>query len=163
VPGVEVRLARPEELGPLGDLTVTAYRADDLLVENDYYEPVLRDAARRAREAELLVAVQGDELLGGVTYCAPPSPWCELAGPGQSEFRMLAVALTARRRGVARALVEECIRRSRERGHSAVLLSSLPVMTGAHALYRSLGFERTPDRDWTPAPDVHLWGFRLDL
>jgi hypothetical protein len=44
-----------------------------------------------------------------------------------------------------------------------VLLSSLPMMTAAHALYRECGFVRAPELDHSPKPDVHLWAFRLSL
>ena len=160
---VEVRPAREHELVGVGRLTVAAYRADDLLVEGDFYEPVLLDAPRRAREAEVLVAVRDDALLGAVTYCVFGSPWAELCAEGEGEFRMLAVDPAARRQGVARLLVDACVERSRALGHRAMVLSSLPQMTAAHRLYTSVGFERTPEKDWTPAPDVHLWGFRLEL
>ncbi|WP_448061513.1 GNAT family N-acetyltransferase [Cellulomonas hominis] len=58
VPGVVVRVARdPREIADAGALTAEAYHADRLLDEDDDYEVELRDAARRAREATLLVAV----------------------------------------------------------------------------------------------------------
>ncbi len=158
-----VRPAHADELEAVGRLTVAAYRADDLLVEDDFYEPVLADAARRAHEAELWVALAEGRLVGGVTYCTAGSPWAELAGPREGEFRMLAVDPSARRQGVARSLVEACVRRSRDLDHRAMVLSSLPQMTGAHRLYEAVGFVRAPERDWTPVPGVHLWGFRLDL
>ena len=44
-----------------------------------------------------------------------------------------------------------------------VLLSSLPQMTAAHALYREFGFVRAPELDHSPKPRVDLWGFVLDL
>ncbi|SJN19146.1 hypothetical protein FM114_01830 [Luteococcus japonicus LSP_Lj1] len=36
-------------------------------------------------------------------------------------------------------------------------------MTSAHRLYRSLGFVRAPELDWSPRHDVHLIAFRLGL
>lgn len=37
-------------------------------------------------------------------------------------------------------------------------------MERAHALYESLGFRRTPERDWyVPGEEVLLWVFRLDV
>jgi hypothetical protein len=36
-------------------------------------------------------------------------------------------------------------------------------MASAHRLYERLGFRRTPEQDWYPAPDVHLITYRLDL
>jgi ribosomal protein S18 acetylase RimI-like enzyme len=161
--GLVVRRVRSEELAAVGELTVAAYRADGLLLADDYYEAHLRDAESRDREAEVLVAVVDREVVGAVTFCQAGSPWAELSGDGEGEFRMLAVAPSARRQGVARLLVGACVSRSRSAGHRAVVISSLPMMTGAHRLYETLGFVRTPERDWDPAPGVHLWGFRLDL
>jgi hypothetical protein len=36
-------------------------------------------------------------------------------------------------------------------------------MTGAHALYARLGFERDESLDWDVNPSVQLLGFRLEL
>jgi GNAT superfamily N-acetyltransferase len=98
-----------------------------------------------------------------VTFCAPGSPWCELARPDEAEFRMLAVAPDARRRGAAQALVQRCVERARELRCTAVVLSSLPTQLAAHRLYGRLGFRRTPDLDWSPQAGVDLLAFRLDL
>ena len=81
----------------------------------------------------------------------------------QGEFRMLSVAPEARRRGVARALVEHCLGLARDGQLREVLLCSMDVMTKAHALYTSLGFHRAPELDWKPVPSVQLLAFRLEL
>ena len=36
-------------------------------------------------------------------------------------------------------------------------------MTAAHRIYERHGFERVPDRDWSPVPGVHLIAFRKEL
>ena len=36
-------------------------------------------------------------------------------------------------------------------------------MATAHRLYERLGFVRTPERDWSPSPDVDLLAYRLPL
>ena len=163
---VHVRPAHTSELAEIGELTVAAYDADGVLIENDPYAHHLRDAATRAREAELYVAVleeRPDAVAGTVTFCPQGSAWSELARPGEGEFRMLAVAPAARRRGVAQALVSVCLQRSTELGYSAVVLGSLPAQQPAHRVYERLGFRRTPDLDWSPADGVDLLAFRLDL
>jgi GNAT superfamily N-acetyltransferase len=168
---VTVRPAHTSELGAVGDLTVAAYSADGYLVEDDPYLAALRDAPTRAREAEVYVAeladaVAGrvsDSLAGTVTFCPQGSPWCELAGQGEGEFRMLAVDPAARRRGVAAALVGLCVERSRELGYTALVMSSLAIQRPAHQLYERLGFRRTPEQDWSPHEGVELIAFRLDL
>lgn len=160
----ETRLAQPEEYAAVGDLTVEAYAVDGFLDEGEDYTNHLRDAAGRAADAELWVAANGSRVLGSVTYCPPGSRFCELAtGPDQGEFRMLAVAPAARRSGVGRALVEQCIARSRTLGHRELVLSSLASMTAAHGLYAALGFVRAPELDWRPIPQVELLGFRFPL
>ena len=165
-----VRPARPAEYAPVGRLTADAYRADGLLDAADHpvessYEAQLLDAARRAREAELWVAAEEDgEILGTVTWCPPGSPWRQLARrDDQAEFRMLSVAPAGRRRGVGRALVDACLSRARLDRTSEVVIWSHPLMTGAHALYLRMQFERAHDLDGSPAPGVHLWGYRLPL
>ena len=164
-----IRVAEPSEYAEAGRVTAEAYRIDDLLQRADglidtAYEAELTDAGRRAREAELLVAVEDGQVLGTVTWCPPTSPWRELATEqDQAEFRMLSVAAAGRRRGVGRALVAACLERARAEGMREVLLSSLPQMTAAHALYREVGFVRSPELDHSPKPHVHLWAFRMTL
>ena len=164
-----VRVAEPSEYAAAGRITADGYHADDLLRRTDGlidfgYEAELKDASRRAREAELLVAVDDGKVLGTVTWCPPSSPWRELSTrPDQAEFRMLSVAAAGRRRGVGRALVNACLDRARAHGMREVLISSLPQMTAAHALYREFGFVRAPELDHSPKPDVHLWALRLVL
>ena len=164
-----VRVAEPAEYAEAGRVTADAYRIDDLLRRTDgvidtAYEAELTDAGRRAREAELLVAVDDGQVLGTVTWCPPTSPWRELATSqtkrsfGCSRWpRLDAVA------GVGRALVEACLDRARAAGMREVLLSSLPQMTAAHALYREFGFVPRPELDHSPKPHVDLWAFVLGL
>jgi ribosomal protein S18 acetylase RimI-like enzyme len=67
---------------------------------------------------------------------------------------MLGVSPAAAGTGVGRALVQRCVDRSRELGDESLVISSLPSMTNAHRLYERIGFERAPQRDWSPAPGV---------
>ncbi|MGJ9421100.1 GNAT family N-acetyltransferase [Aeromicrobium sp. CF3.5] len=166
---IVVRPAHPGELDAVGALTVAGYDAEGYLVRPDGtydhdYATWLGDATSRGRDGGLLVAVEGDELLGTTTWCPPGSPHRDLATRSdQGEFRTLSVSPTARRRGIGRILVEECLRLARHDGLTEVLLCSLPEMAPAHRLYASSGFTRRPDLDWSPAPGVTLWGFSIDL
>lgn len=159
---MRVRLARPADLGIVGEITVRAYQ-EFLLGPDDPYADRLRDAATRARESELWVADDDGDIRGSVTWCPEGSPWRELAGPGEGEFRMLSVAPEAQGRGVGDLLVRHVLDLARTAGHGRVLLSSLPTMAAAHRLYARHGFTRLPDRDWRPIPDVLLLAFVLDL
>ena len=142
---------------------MAAYASLPAAAESDYVVK-LRDAAARDREAELWVAVSSeDEVLGTVTICHEGSPWREIARGDEGEFRMLAVAPQAQGQGVGAALVGLCINRFREVGAPGIVLSTLPAMHAAHRLYERHGFERLPDRDWSPAPGVDLVAYYLDL
>jgi ribosomal protein S18 acetylase RimI-like enzyme len=155
----------PAELEAVGLLTEAAYEHEGFLRgAEDGYRDQLRAADRRAAEAELAVAVDEDgSLLGTVTFCRAGTPWAEVSAPGEAEFRMLAVAPTARGRGVGSTLTSWCLDRARAEGCKAIVLSTLPMMASAHRLYERLGFVRTPEIDWYPAPEVHLITYRLDL
>jgi len=161
--GVGVRIARADEVEAVGRLTLDAYTHSGFIVEDDFYAQHLLDAASRRTGAELFVADLDGRMVGTVTFCPEGSAFREVARPGESEFRMLAVHPDARRRGVAEALVRRCVERSRELGCSALALSSLPAQVEAHALYARTGFQRARELDWTPAPAVDLIGFRLTL
>lgn len=161
---ITIRTAREDEHTEVGELTARAYLSDGHVPEGSDYATVLRDAKGRAAAAELLVAVDGTGgPLGTVTLCLPGSEYVELAGPGEVEFRMLAVNPAARGRGIARRLVESVLARARELGFGRVVLCSAEGMTAAHGLYRSMGFRRWPERDWAPMPGVNLLALQVDL
>lgn len=163
LPDVHVRRATDDDLEAVAALTVAAYQADGLVTPDDPYVAELADAASRARDAELWVAVDGEQVLGSVTFCLPGTPWAELSRAGEGEFRMLGVAPHARGRGIAEALVRHLLDRSRDLGLDALVMCSKVEMTTAHRLYDRLGFTRDPERDWCPVEGVNLLGFRLDL
>lgn len=161
-----IRAARPAEYTAVGGITVEAYRASGF-VDSEHstgYAATLADAATRAREAELLVAVDADDqLLGTVTVAPPGTAYAQVSDEHQLEFRMLAVIPQARGRGVGEALTRAVLDRAAELGLRGVVLSSGREMTTAHRIYERLGFRRTPDRDWSPAPGVDLITFRANL
>ena len=164
-----LRRAHPDEVEAVGALTVAGYDADGHLMRpdgtfDDEYAGWLADGGGRARDGVLVVAVDGEDLLGTVTWCPPGSPFRELSTrDDQGEFRTLSVAPEARGRRVGSALVDWCIEEGRATGLTEILLCSLPEMTTAHRLYESRGFVRRPDLDWSPFPGVDLWGFSLAL
>ncbi|MDP9395375.1 MAG: GNAT family N-acetyltransferase [Actinomycetota bacterium] len=158
---IVVRLAEPHELARVGALTAQAYLADGLLdASKSAYVAELRDAARRAPEADVLVAVsERGGVLGTVTFCLAGNPWAEVARSGEAEFRMLAVAPSARGRGIGSLLVRACLERAEAAGASALALSTMPAMAAAQAIYASLGFVREPARDWSPVAGVDLLAY----
>ncbi|MGH3432514.1 MAG: GNAT family N-acetyltransferase [Thermocrispum sp.] len=157
-----MRVARPEEFAVIGRLCEEAYVGGGVIPPDHTYVPQLREVAGRARDAELLVAVDpDDEVLGTVTVAAYGSPAAEVARAGELEFRVLATAPAGRGRGVGELLIGAVVERARELGLSRVVISVADDNATAIRLYQRLGFERLPERDWLPVPDVQLLGYFL--
>ncbi|MFD1657889.1 GNAT family N-acetyltransferase [Streptomyces caeni] len=172
---IAIRQAEPGDYETLGEITAQAYLRDGLLDfgESDEYLGELRDVAKRAAAAEVLVAIERTSVpsargsvLGGVTFVPDGGPMADIARPGEAEMRMLAVSHAARGQGIGEALVRACVDRARATdGCVRIVLSTQRTMRTAHRIYERLGFVRTPGRDWTPVPhlDIALLTYELPL
>ena len=155
--GPTIRVARPDEYTAIGQLTALAYA--DVLAngDDDEYRSVLLDAAGRAAAAELLVAVSGDNApLGTVTVGRPGTPLAEIAHDQEVEVRMLAVAPGFERKGIGRSLMRHVHNVASAEGFAGLVLSVISTNTAAGEFYLSLGYRRSPERDWHPVPDTDL-------
>jgi ribosomal protein S18 acetylase RimI-like enzyme len=151
-----VRTARPDEYDLIGRLTVEVYVGGGLIAPGSPYVATLADAADRAAKSTLLVAEHAGEVVGAVAYCPEESPYADLAGPGEAEFRMLAVRARVRGNGIGATLVRTCLDRARDAGCTALRLSTQQNMRAAQRMYERFGFTRTADRDWAPRPGLDL-------
>jgi ribosomal protein S18 acetylase RimI-like enzyme len=161
-----IRPVRPDEYGPLGELTVAAYRSvPDVMDHQDAYDRQLRDVARRAETSCVLVAVGSEgQLLGGVTYVrGPDDPYSEELAEGEAGMRMLAVDPARQRQGVGRALTQACLERARAAGRTRLVLHTGAWMPGAIRLYEKLGFVPKPENDFAPAPGIDLIAYSFEL
>lgn len=159
---VIVRPVRPEEHAGVGELLVTAYQVGDMRPDEPYWD-VLRDVGARTVDAEVWVAEEEGRVVGSLTWAAPGSRQRETAHEDEAEFRMLGVAPAAQGHGVGAALLAAALERARKDGYAAVAISSATWMTSAHRMYEAAGFRRVPERDWSPAPRIHLVVYRLEL
>jgi ribosomal protein S18 acetylase RimI-like enzyme len=165
--GWSIRLARTDEYARVGDLTAEAYLASYGTLSDDYVAS-MRDVTERVRAGDVWVAVEpGGEILGTVWVARPDRPLADVARPGETDFRQLAVAPAARGRGIGEALTRHVIDLARERGSHRVVMNSGPEMTGAHALYAKLRFARLPEREGMlevqPGRWIELYAFGYDL
>lgn len=158
-----VREVRPDELALAGEVTFAGYRAfygDDL----GDYAAHLRDVPARAAGAVVLVALEGDQIVGTVTYVpGPESPFAEHVREGEASIRMLSVRPDAQGRGVGRVLSEACVARARAERRRAVALHADEEMGAAQRLYERLGFVRDAERDWVAEDGTRLLGYVLVL
>jgi ribosomal protein S18 acetylase RimI-like enzyme len=161
-----IRDADPEELGAMAELVISAYEEFMSQVSGDF-AAAFRDSLNGIfldDETEVLVAERAEQVVGTVTlFGGGASYGGHTLPPDWAAMRLLAVLPGSRRQGVGRALTQECIRRSRDRHLSTILLHTLPFMTGARAMYEGLSFRRAPELDANLTPEVSVLAYRLDL
>ncbi len=121
-------------------ITRTVYVGEGWATSPGYIRELL-DVKARIAGSTVLIA----DRVGTVTAIDPPHPAANIGLPGELEVRMLCVLPDARRTGVAQALMLA----AEALGTNRVVLSTAPSMTAAQRLYESLGYLRTPERDWT--------------
>lgn len=167
-----IRPAEYWELPELSALVTDAletYRGnvtDELL---DRYIERSRNFTTRWEQGEVLVAADGEQLLGTVTFYRDashagfPADW--------ASFGTLMVHPRQRQRGVGNRLVRYCIARAQ------AVAPTLAIHTGsfmrrARRIYESHGFVRLPAHDMSAASvmavqpgntDIHVLAYRLDF
>lgn len=161
---LRVRSAVAEDAAGIGDLTVGAYIAGGHLSVDSPYQQTLRDVGGRLDAT--IVAESDGELLGSVTVMPAGHDFAEISRPGEWEFRFLAVSSARWGSGVGRTLVAAAEDRAKDAGAESMVLCVVDTNTRAQEFYTSLGYERLPERDWSPGDDgvsIRLLCFRRGL
>jgi predicted N-acetyltransferase YhbS len=165
-----IRNARASDRAAIEAVTLSAYEQYGVVMPPAlwvrYRENIVSTLAA-APPGTQIVAEEGGRIVGSVLLYPAGA---KLGRPGGGsmnlalpEVRLLAVAPSARDQGLGALLMEECVRRARESGAEALTLHTADMMRAAMRLYERLGFRRTPELDFEPAPGVTAKGFRLDL
>ena len=162
---VAFRRATPSDFPEVRRITREAYVRAGHFAADHPYMGVLEDVEHRAEHAQVWVAEAAGTVVAAVTLTFAGQPYTEVARDGELEFRMLAVDPSSQGSGVGRAVVTRIVEHARQLpGVDGISITSATFMEPAHALYRSLGFRRAPERDWcVPGEDVPLWVFTLEL
>jgi ribosomal protein S18 acetylase RimI-like enzyme len=161
---VIIRDARPDEHAAVGELRVSAYRAQGLLPDGSDYAETLRGFGFGG-DCTVLVAVdEADDSLIGTVTLEPFDPASELAQDDtEADIRAFAVAAQAQGKGVGRKLLLAAIEYAEKHGLRRLRLCTQPAMLAAQHLYAATGFSRTPERDFSPVPGLILRAYQLDL
>lgn len=181
---IAIRDANPEDHDRIAAILLRAYAEHfppdgaELTEEEraawDGYRVDIAGVAARAQESVQIVALQGGDIVGSVTYYPPRVaggaaahyPGGEHAEgwpPDWAAFRLLGVDPSARGLGLGRVLTEECIRRSRAAHAASIGLHTTDVMKVARAMYERMGFVRVPEFDFYPMKDFCVAAYKLDL
>jgi GNAT superfamily N-acetyltransferase len=167
-PHLLVRAARPTDRGAIARLTLAAYREYATIMEPDAWralDQAIRSSLVDDSGVTRLVAELDGRIVGSAALYAPDAaaygslasltPW--------PEVRLVAVDPDVRGQGVARALVEECVRRARAMRASALGLHTSRSMRAAMRLYERMGFVRDPEHDFQPPGAELVEGYLLRL
>ncbi len=108
---------------------------------------------QRAAAAPMLVAERDGVVIASATLAVYGDEWADIALPDELEFRLLVVDPAVQRSGAGRKIVEYILDQAKAMDRiKAASLTTGDGWEAAHALYRSLGFIRVPERDW-PIPE----------
>ncbi|ALC90490.1 acetyltransferase [Bacillus sp. FJAT-18017] len=166
---MNIRDAKKEELPLIRAQRLASYEEHSDKIPADHWKALKKAISSEADQqqgVELIVAELGGEIAGSVALFPAKSDAYEghldeLAHP---EIRVLAVEKAFRGKGVGKALVLECIKRARAKGHVAIGLHTGSFMSDAMKLYEGLGFERQPEFDFEPAEDgIIVKAYQLKL
>lgn len=121
-----------------------------LLAHEDSHDPetaLARDvlSLERASESRAWIARWGETPAGCVLLYG--------ASDDLAELKRLWVEPAYRGEGIGRALTWRAVEAARERGYERVGLTTPPWSETAHAIYESMGFERTPPHSETRLPE----------
>ena len=163
-----IRDASDDERGIIGELTLRAYKEYAEIMEPASWSGLsqaLRDALASDAPVERIVAEDDGQIVGSAMLYAPETDayGAFVSASRAPEIRLVAVAPEARGRGIAKALVQECIRRARAQGAKEVGLHTSRSMRAARVMYADLGFVRAPERDFQPPGAELVEGYRLRL
>jgi len=167
-----VRNAKPGEFEEIGKLMVKVYSLLEGFPKEseqpDYYKTLANIGEFTNKPGtELLVAVSPDDkIAGGVVYFSDMKHYGS-GGTATKEqdaagFRLLAVDPLTRGKGIGKLLVNECIRKAKDKNFSQVIIHSTEAMKTARKMYENIGFKRSEDLDFMQG-ELPVLGFRLSI
>lgn len=163
-----IRNVIEDELSFIREQRLDAYTEHAPKIPEEHWK-VLKQSILSDRDilpgVERMVAEIDGEIVGSVALFSPEIKAYEGLMNDELEYpelRMLAISPQARGKGVATALINECIQRSKAKGFSAMGLHTADFMENAIKLYGHLGFERLPQFDFEPTNDgIVVKAFRI--
>lgn len=166
---LKIREMQYEEIGTVRNLRLESYQEYEQFVSKEHWE-VLKNTLISDNDlknnAKIYTAELDGQIVGSIVLF-PPSiqayDWNETI-QDYPEIRMLSVNPMIRGKGIGKALVEHCLKVSKEENNSYIGLHTASFMKKALSLYESMGFERIPEQDLEPMNDgVIVKAYIMDL
>lgn len=165
-----IRDAVVDELSYIRELRLNAYEEHAPKIPEDHWN-ILKQSIVSDKDmlpgVERMVAEIDGVIIGSVALFSPEIKAYEGLLDDEMDYpelRMLAISPQARGKGVARALINECIQRAKEKGFLSMGLHTADFMEDAIKLYGYLGFERLPQYDFEPTNDgIIVKAFRINF
>jgi GNAT superfamily N-acetyltransferase len=166
---LQIRDVSREDQVTIRELTLAAYQeyAEQFPAHWENYRQNILATLDLAASTEQIVAEQNGTILGsallfpaGVIGFKPDGTPVTSPCP---EVRLLAVAPSSRGQGIGAELMEESVRRARASGAAVLTLHTTDMMQSALRLYERMGFVRSAELDFYPAPDLTVEGYLLNL
>ena len=148
---MELRNYHPADAQRVDELAVEAFsQFHDAYTDWPVFRTKISNMSALSETGEIIVAELAGDIVGAVAYIGPGKEKAAFFRPEWPVMRMLVVALSARGRGVGRALADECLARARRDGANSFALHTSELMEIALPMYQRLGFA------WhAAAPDIH--------
>ncbi|WP_075619410.1 GNAT family N-acetyltransferase [Paenisporosarcina indica] len=166
---LQIREALSNEIDSVREQRVRAYEEHAQKVPAEHWNALKKGILSDTDEqsgVELIVAEWDGEVVGSIVlYPAKSDAYSGLVDElDYPEIRMLAVTPQARSKGIAEALVNECIHRAKQKEYKYIGLHTADFMNSAMRLYERIGFERLPQYDFEPANDgIIVKAYRLSI
>jgi GNAT superfamily N-acetyltransferase len=167
-----VRNAKPSEFEGIGKLMVQVYSGLEGFPnesEQPNYYKMLANVGELTNKpgTELLVAISSHDQISGAVVYFSDLKYSGVGGTAIKEqnasgFRLLAVDHLARGQGIGKLLVNECIRKSKDKMLNQMVIHTTMAMQTAWRMYENLGFRRSEDLDFKQG-ELPVFGFRLIL
>ncbi len=166
-PSYSLRDARTDEAAAVGGVISAAYAQFQPAYPPESWERFFRmvgEAGGHFERAQVVVAEQDGVIVGTVMFYPDGSASGQGDWPeGWAGVLRLAVLTSHRGGGVARALMDEVVRRCRKAGIGTLALHTTDFMAVAKSMYERMGFVRDESFDFVPRSGIHAYGHVLDV
>jgi len=143
-----LRRARVSDAAVIAELTVQAYIDGGHMPPESPYVQTLRNVAPRLDETLVLTTSDNsNEIIAAVAALPNGHPMTEATGPGEWEFRYLAVRKDHWGQGLGTLLIAAVEERARSNNAKRIVLRVVDDNPRAMRLYEHLGYQHQPHRD----------------